>query len=288
MKRTAAHSRTRMLIALVLTAIALMALIGCGAQTQTSDSRQGFSASSLDDVAPEQAQAPASTAAPSQEPATVAAGLPAQANGSPTVCIDAGHQAEADLSADPIGPGSSTTKYATAGGATSVYDGTPEYQINLEVELKLQQALEERGVTVVMTRTANDITIPNSRRAQIANEAGAALAIHLHCDGVDDSTSTGFSTLVPGQNQWTEPICEESLRAGRAIQDAVCAQVGCADRGLVERTDLTGLNWSTVPALYVEMGFLSTPSEAQLLGTDEYQWQLAEAMADGIVIYINS
>ena len=54
------------------------------------------------------------------------------------------------------------------------------------------------------------------------------------------------------------------------------------DRGVVERDDMTGFNWSKVPVILVEMGFLSNRSEDQMLSTGAYQDKLAKGLADGI------
>ena len=56
-----------------------------------------------------------------------------------------------------------------------------------------------------------------------------------------------------------------------------------ANRGVITRTDQTGFNWSKVPIMTVEMGFLSNPDEDRLLSTAEYQEKLAYALYLGIV-----
>lgn len=58
--------------------------------------------------------------------------------------------------------------------------------------------------------------------------------------------------------------------------------VGMNDRGVVERRDMTGFNWSDVPVILVEMGFQSNAREDKLLTTDSYQEKLAKGLADGI------
>ncbi len=54
-------------------------------------------------------------------------------------------------------------------GATGCVTGKTESQINLEVALKLQQALQNQGYTVIMCRTSQDVDISNVQRAEIAN-----------------------------------------------------------------------------------------------------------------------
>jgi len=199
------------------------------------------------------------------------------------VVIDAGHQAHADLHAEPIGPGSKTTKPAVAGGTSGVATHAPESLINLDVALRLRRALTARGIKVIMIRTTQNVDIPNSRRAQIANAAHAGLLIRLHCDGVAGSSSTaGLLTLVPARNSWTGPIVSASARAGRDIHGAAIAATGARNRGISPRSDMSGFNWSKVPAVIVEMGVMTNRAEDRRLSTASYQQTLASGIAAGI------
>ncbi len=74
--------------------------------------------------------------------------------------------------------------------------------------------------------------------------------------------------------------------AGRAIQKAVVAATGAADRGILRRSDLTGFNWANVPAVLVETGFLSNPAEARRLKTPAYQQRVANGLANGVGAFI--
>ncbi len=129
------------------------------------------------------------------------------------VVIDPGHQGQADNRPEPIGPGSSITKPAVADGAEGVVTHRRESLDNLEVSLRLRDVLQSKGVRVIMVRTSENVDIPNSERAKIANRVHANLLIHLHCDGVNDRSVHGLLTLVPGSNQWTGPIVTPSARA---------------------------------------------------------------------------
>ena len=54
------------------------------------------------------------------------------------------------------------------------------------------------------------------------------------------------------------------------------------NRGVIERKDLTGFNWSTVPVVLVEMGFLSNPEEDKKLSTDSYKDKISKSLANGV------
>ena len=55
------------------------------------------------------------------------------------------------------------------------------------------------------------------------------------------------------------------------------------NRGVIERSDLTGFNWSKVPVVLIEMGFLSNPEEDSLLNDSSYQEKIAQGLCNGIL-----
>jgi N-acetylmuramoyl-L-alanine amidase len=209
-------------------------------------------------------------------------------NASGVVVIDAGHQARGDSAQEPVGPGAAETKARVTSGTSGVSTGNAEDAINLAVALKLKAAFEARGISVVMVRTTADVDISNAERAAIANEAHASLFIRLHCDGVDNSSTNGFMTLIPGQNEWTAPIVSQSAKAADIMHPLIIAATGARDRGVIERTDLSGFNWCEVPTVLFEMGCMSNPAEDERLGTASYQQLLADSIADATVVYLNS
>jgi N-acetylmuramoyl-L-alanine amidase len=202
------------------------------------------------------------------------------------VVIDAGHQGKANLRREPIGPGSRIKKPAVAGGTSGVATHKAESLVNLQVALKLRAQLEARGVKVIMVRTSQKANVPNSRRALIANRAGADLFIRLHCDAAGSRTR-GVLTLVPGKNRWTGPIVARSARAGSAVHRAVLSATGAKDRGITRRTDMAGFNWSKVPCVIVEMGVMTNRADDRLLASPAYQAKLATGIADGAFAYLS-
>ena len=202
------------------------------------------------------------------------------------VCIDPGHQAQANLDREPIGPGATETKEKVRGGTTGKTTGTPEYETMLEVSLALKEALEARGIDVVLTRSTNDVDISNAERAEVANQAGADLFVRVHADGSNDPSVSGCSTLYAAGNSWVQPIEERSKTAAEDVQAALVAKTGAQSRGTVPRSDITGFNWSRVPAILVESGFMSNAEEDRLLNTPEYQQKVAEGVADGVLTYL--
>ena len=161
----------------------------------------------------------------------------------PLVCLDPGHGTPPAIGrqVEPIGPGSSTMKIKDGGGASG------EAAVALAVALKARKLLLARGYRVAMTRTGPTIRLGdgdgNIARARFCNRRHAALMVRIHADGSPVRSLHGVSTLVPAWHRgWTDDIYARSLRAGRALQAAVVSATGAANRGIVQRSDLTGFN----------------------------------------------
>jgi N-acetylmuramoyl-L-alanine amidase len=212
----------------------------------------------------------------------------ARAGDAPVIVVDPGHDERANLDEEPIGPGSSEMKIKDGGGTRGVATGVTEAELNMQISRRLRRLLERAGVTVVMTRTRTEgASMGNIARARIANRAGAALFLRIHADGTDDSSVHGTHTLVPAlRHGWTDDIYDESAQAGRVVQRALVARLGSVDRGIQERSDYTGFNWSDVPAILVEVGYMTNPAEDRLLNTLQYQRMAALGLCEGTLRYL--
>ncbi len=78
-----------------------------------------------------------------------------------------------------------------------VVTGTRESQLVLAVSLKLRDALEAQGITVIMTRTTQDVNVSNVQRALMANQAGADLLVRVHADAYPNRAVAGAHVLYP-------------------------------------------------------------------------------------------
>lgn len=202
-----------------------------------------------------------------------------------TVCIDPGHQEQADSAMEPAAPGSKVLKPKVTAGAAGTVTGTPEYELNLAVSLLLRERLEERGYSVVMTRENHRVRLSNKERAEIANRAEADLFVRVHADSSASASVRGVTLLHPSADAVDGRLYSASLRAAELVLDSVIARTGAVNRGLSPRSDLAGFNWAQVPSLLIEMGFLSHPEEDRLMATEEYRALLAEGLFEGIDRY---
>ena len=201
------------------------------------------------------------------------------------VCIDPGHQAKGDPKGEPIAPGSENKKARVASGTTGVATKKPEYAVNLEAALILKDLLMQKGYEVVMTREGNEVNVSNVERAEIANKAQADMTIRLHCDSIGNGGKSGAVLIVPSKaGTHTAGIYKPSYDYAQLLKKTLEGK-GVKVNGIFERGDMTGFNWSKVPVVIFEMGFMSNWNEDRMLSDKGYQQKLMEAVVEALDEY---
>ncbi|MFC9465454.1 N-acetylmuramoyl-L-alanine amidase [Streptomyces coelicoflavus] len=183
----------------------------------------------------------------------------------------------------------------TTGTATNA--GWPEAKFTLDVAHRLRTLLQAHGATVKLTQDGDRAFGPCvDERARIGNEAHADAAISIHADG-SGAGNRGFHVIMPGAVHKgaadTRAIVAPSAELGKRVAGNFVRVTGTAPSnylgegtGLVTRTDLGGLNLSTVPKVFIECGNMRDGEDAALLTSGSWRQKAAEGMSEGIVSFL--
>ena len=204
------------------------------------------------------------------------------------VCLDPGHQGSwVDMSAtEPNAPGCEERKTKSTTGTQGTFTGVPEYELNLNISLQLQEELENRGYRVVMTRENNDTAISNSERATLAYSSGCDIYVRIHANGSDDSSVSGaLAMTMSPSNAYVGNLFDESYRLAEAVLNNYCSKAGFDNLGIQYYDNMTGINWSRLPVMILEMGFMTNESDDRRMEDPEEQKMMVSGIADGIDVY---
>jgi N-acetylmuramoyl-L-alanine amidase len=198
--------------------------------------------------------------------------------------------------------------------------GEKEKDVVLAIAQRISMHLKKAGVKAVLTRTG-DIAVPLANRAAIATAIRADLFLSVHLNsmptaeqrrtfqGVEtyflspDATDTRASAVAARENadrlagepevDPDDPVAailgdledaaslQGSSRLAYALHERIVAQLGAEDHG-VKQAPFYVLAGARMPAVLLELGFISHAGEAARLRTREYQERIAEAVVDGV------
>ncbi|HEM2808824.1 TPA: GBS Bsp-like repeat-containing protein [Streptococcus suis] len=183
------------------------------------------------------------------------------------------------------------------GGADSgaSYGGIHEKNLAMSVANKLRENLLQRGIKVLMTRTADYDVDFRTERSKMANnsEADLFVSIHFNATGAGVTTTKGIETYWYKYDPAYQPkinqemhndatrLVESEILANK-VQSSLIKETGAVDRG-VRRETFAVLRETAIPAILVELGFMDNPSELNVIKTDSYHTKLANALTQGIV-----
>ncbi len=202
------------------------------------------------------------------------------------IVIDAGHQRYGDSTQEPIGPGATTTKARVTGGTRGKFTGITEFELNLDVTLRLKAELEQRGYLVILCRDNHDVNLSNSERAKIANDNNADAFLRIHANGSDNPQTSGMLTICQtANNPYNGELYEKSKALSTLILDEMVAATGANRERVWETDSMSGVNLSKVPVTIIEMGYMSNEKEDKLLATDEYKNKIVQGIANGVDLF---
>ncbi|SDZ37480.1 N-acetylmuramoyl-L-alanine amidase [Evansella caseinilytica] len=176
------------------------------------------------------------------------------------------------------------------GGAAS-RAGDLEKDIALQIGFKLRDYLQESGALVLMTREGDHDLASEStsrvrsrkvedlrRRVSLINESGADLFISIHLNSIPSPKWRGAQTFYNRAIEGNEQLAKH-------IQGEIRRNLENTEREAKPINSVYLINQANIPGALVEVGFLSNPTEAELLSSDDYQLSVAAAIYEGILRY---
>ena len=154
-------------------------------------------------------------------------------------------------------------------------DGQLEKEINLEVVNKLAEELRDAGAAVLLTRE-DDTKVGLEDRAEYANENNAEFFVSIHCNFCEEDAGVkGLECYYRDGSSEGEALAERIIQAVESEEQISCRGTRIGDFRVLNKTKM--------PAVLVEIGYLSNQSECRKLTEESYQKQLAKKLAEGIL-----
>lgn len=272
------------IISFSLLIVFLISLAGCGKSSENTESTEQSKATSQSvtstntENTTEKKATESSTTKPTENKG-ILSGF--------KVLLDAGHGCSGNY-VEPKYKGASDSEVTyenSSTGATGVVTKKREGDLTLEIALKLQKKLQNLGADVLMIRTKKTTPMSLVQRAEYGNKHKVDLAFRIHADGLDDQSVNGASTLYPSAEHINNKIAEKSKNIASIIQREYIKSTGLADRGTVERNDLVGFNFTTVPSILLELGFMTNPEEDRKMSDKKFQEKMVDGITNGMIAY---
>lgn len=176
--------------------------------------------------------------------------------------------------------------------------GETEAELNLDIARRAAAVLDSQGFSVVLTRNG-DYRIPIRGRAAIADQLGASVFVSIHHNA---PTPTPEPTDGPGTEVFVQTGSEESRRLGELLYEEIVEALTVFDADWASRSDagvLTVVNstgedayginrYAATASALAELAYLSNPTEAVVLATDEYRQAAAVAVSNAVITFLTS
>ncbi|MBN1809017.1 MAG: N-acetylmuramoyl-L-alanine amidase [Planctomycetes bacterium] len=153
---------------------------------------------------------------------------------------------------------------------------TREKDVNFDIALRMQKLLREQGVAVELSRS-DDSFVELRARVKKAAGSNADVFISIHANSCGDPSVSGVETFFLRRHP-------DSARLAEAVQQMLARNLGVPDRGTKERS-LNVLRGNPIPAVLVEVGFLSNPDNEALLRQPFYRQRIAGILVEALAVY---
>ena len=201
----------------------------------------------------------------------------------PVIVLDPSHQKVKNLSLERVSSKSTEHRAKQLASASGVLTHQKEYRLTMKFAKELRHQLEKKGYKVVLTRTKHDVNLSNKQRATFANKHEATLVISLHADG-GENYQRGFYVMSPTKEAVSKKRYHTSKKQAERILRAVAKEDKIFSDGHFYRDDLALFNFTTMPVISLQLGFLTNANDDKKLKNDRYINELAKWVSNGIPI----
>ncbi|KNF09350.1 N-acetylmuramoyl-L-alanine amidase [Gottschalkia purinilytica] len=166
---------------------------------------------------------------------------------------------------------------------TTAASGRPEKEFNLEVTLKLDKKLRSLGYKTILTRDkelSKNYKLELEDRSYIANKHNADIFISIHHNAFEENPN------VTGIESFYYPSAKEGKILAELIQKELIQELKAVNRG-AKPNNFAVLRQTKMPAVLLELGFISNPKDEKIIETEDYQDRAVEAIARGLNKYFN-
>ena len=160
-----------------------------------------------------------------------------------------------------------------------------ESDLKLQISNKVKSILEGNGFTVVMTRS-DDTYKTLIERPELANEKEAAIFVSIHINSVDGAPTANGTEVFYAESNNKDVGGVTSAMLARNILNSMLAHMGSTNRG-VKTAEHAVTKRSNMPACLAEVGFITNAEEIAKMTSEDYQWKVAEGIAQGIIQTVN-
>ena len=220
--------------------------------------------------------APTATPTPSPTPTPIPDGNEGVDLTGLVIVLDPGHQEATSEELESCASWLGSEKPRCTSGTVGVTSGVFEYDLTLRYAKMVGTYLEQKGATVIYTRTENAVDVSNQERAQIANDNTADVFIRIHTDAANDRMTSGVRVYIPDTGDYTSSSVTRANRLGTLIAEAE----GMELNAVKQTNQYTGLNYANkIVSFQVSLGFLSNSDDEAILISEENMVNVAYAMA---------
>ncbi len=158
----------------------------------------------------------------------------------------------------------------------------PEKEVNIQIALKIQTELEKRGIRVFMTRK-DDTYVSLKERVEMAKKEQPDIFLSIHQNSFEDGNVRGTEIWY---NEEKRIGGDKSRVLAERIQEEIIKDSQVISRGIVEDQELQVLRETEVPAVLMEIGYVTNAEDWKQMTSPDYQEMIAGYIAEAVKAYL--